>query len=167
MFICLTRRRRSCGGDRGAGRDGGAGWGENEDIRWGGAWDMSSVSRLNGSNVSWLPVNPPQGTAGQEVTAYEAMSSLVNYIQPNKFISFDNARSMPLPHKFNSETRQNLFYNGFKENQSYTILDSVSLLHREKQELRHLIFCGDQRGGNDLQVCCWICRVSFKSAADC
>uniref|UniRef100_A0A8D3D140 Phosphoinositide phospholipase C n=1 Tax=Scophthalmus maximus TaxID=52904 RepID=A0A8D3D140_SCOMX len=35
---------------------------------------------------------PPQGTAGQEVTAYEAMSSLVNYIQPNKFISFDNAR---------------------------------------------------------------------------
>ncbi|XP_026158283.1 1-phosphatidylinositol 4,5-bisphosphate phosphodiesterase beta-2 [Mastacembelus armatus] len=33
-----------------------------------------------------------EGTAGQEVTAYEAMSSLVNYIQPNKFISFDNAR---------------------------------------------------------------------------
>ncbi|XP_037097961.1 1-phosphatidylinositol 4,5-bisphosphate phosphodiesterase beta-2 isoform X1 [Syngnathus acus] len=33
-----------------------------------------------------------EGTAGQEVTAYEAMSSLVNYIQPNKFISFDNAK---------------------------------------------------------------------------
>uniref|UniRef100_A0A3B4U716 1-phosphatidylinositol 4,5-bisphosphate phosphodiesterase n=1 Tax=Seriola dumerili TaxID=41447 RepID=A0A3B4U716_SERDU len=33
-----------------------------------------------------------EGTAGQEVTAYEAMSSLVNYIQPSKFISFDNAR---------------------------------------------------------------------------
>uniref|UniRef100_A0A667Z205 1-phosphatidylinositol 4,5-bisphosphate phosphodiesterase n=1 Tax=Myripristis murdjan TaxID=586833 RepID=A0A667Z205_9TELE len=33
-----------------------------------------------------------EGTAGQEVMAYEAMSSLVNYIQPNKFISFDNAR---------------------------------------------------------------------------
>ncbi|XP_068608166.1 1-phosphatidylinositol 4,5-bisphosphate phosphodiesterase beta-2 [Brachionichthys hirsutus] len=32
-----------------------------------------------------------EGTAGQEVTAYEAMSSLVNYIQPNKFISFGNA----------------------------------------------------------------------------
>uniref|UniRef100_A0A669C133 Phosphoinositide phospholipase C n=1 Tax=Oreochromis niloticus TaxID=8128 RepID=A0A669C133_ORENI len=30
--------------------------------------------------------------AGQEVTAYEAMSSIVNYIQPNKFISFENAR---------------------------------------------------------------------------
>uniref|UniRef100_A0AAQ6IMF4 Phosphoinositide phospholipase C n=1 Tax=Anabas testudineus TaxID=64144 RepID=A0AAQ6IMF4_ANATE len=47
------------------------------------------------SNINSPPVNPtphPQGTAGQEVTAYEAMSSLVNYIQPNKFISFDNAR---------------------------------------------------------------------------
>ncbi|KAJ4939241.1 hypothetical protein JOQ06_028697 [Pogonophryne albipinna] len=33
-----------------------------------------------------------EGTAGQEVTAYEAMSSIVNYIQPTKFISFDNAR---------------------------------------------------------------------------
>ncbi|CAL8272202.1 unnamed protein product [Merluccius merluccius] len=33
-----------------------------------------------------------EGTAGQEVTAYEAMSSIVNYIQPNKFISFDNSR---------------------------------------------------------------------------
>ncbi|XP_068436391.1 1-phosphatidylinositol 4,5-bisphosphate phosphodiesterase beta-2 [Clinocottus analis] len=33
-----------------------------------------------------------EGTAGQEVTAYEAMSSLVNYIQPNKFVSFDHAR---------------------------------------------------------------------------
>ncbi|XP_037343015.2 1-phosphatidylinositol 4,5-bisphosphate phosphodiesterase beta-2 [Pungitius pungitius] len=33
-----------------------------------------------------------EGTAGQEVTAYEAMSSLVNYIQPHKFVSFDNAR---------------------------------------------------------------------------
>uniref|UniRef100_A0A8C4GD99 Phosphoinositide phospholipase C n=1 Tax=Dicentrarchus labrax TaxID=13489 RepID=A0A8C4GD99_DICLA len=36
--------------------------------------------------------SPQENQAGQEVTAYEAMSSLVNYIQPNKFISFDNAR---------------------------------------------------------------------------
>lgn len=27
------------------------------------------------------------------MTAYEAMSSLVNYIQPNKFVSFDIAKS--------------------------------------------------------------------------
>ncbi|XP_062946273.1 1-phosphatidylinositol 4,5-bisphosphate phosphodiesterase beta-2 isoform X1 [Cynocephalus volans] len=30
-----------------------------------------------------------EGTAGLEVTAYEEMSSLVNYIQPTKFISFE------------------------------------------------------------------------------
>ncbi|XP_064181950.1 1-phosphatidylinositol 4,5-bisphosphate phosphodiesterase beta-2 isoform X1 [Anguilla rostrata] len=36
--------------------------------------------------------NSDEGTAGQEVTAYEAMSALVNYIQPNKFISFENAK---------------------------------------------------------------------------
>uniref|UniRef100_A0A672I4I4 Phosphoinositide phospholipase C n=1 Tax=Salarias fasciatus TaxID=181472 RepID=A0A672I4I4_SALFA len=43
-------------------------------------------------SIAQLPINPPQGTAGQEVTAYEAMSSIVNYIQPNKFISFENAK---------------------------------------------------------------------------
>ncbi|KAI4875134.1 hypothetical protein NFI96_000861 [Prochilodus magdalenae] len=36
--------------------------------------------------------NSDEGTAGQEVTAYEEMSALVNYIQPNKFISFENAK---------------------------------------------------------------------------
>ncbi|KAM6961312.1 1-phosphatidylinositol 4,5-bisphosphate phosphodiesterase beta-2 [Aplochiton taeniatus] len=33
-----------------------------------------------------------EGTAGQEVTAYEEMSAIVNYIQPNKFISFENSK---------------------------------------------------------------------------
>ncbi|KAJ8288898.1 hypothetical protein COCON_G00015570 [Conger conger] len=36
--------------------------------------------------------NSDEGTAGQEVTAYEEMSAVVNYIQPNKFISFENAK---------------------------------------------------------------------------
>ncbi|XP_042181353.1 1-phosphatidylinositol 4,5-bisphosphate phosphodiesterase beta-2 [Oncorhynchus tshawytscha] len=36
--------------------------------------------------------NSDEGTAGQEVTAYEEMSAIVNYIQPTKFISFDNSR---------------------------------------------------------------------------
>ncbi|XP_041131308.1 1-phosphatidylinositol 4,5-bisphosphate phosphodiesterase beta-2-like [Polyodon spathula] len=36
--------------------------------------------------------NSDEGTAGQEVNAVEAMSSLVNYIQPNKFISFEHAK---------------------------------------------------------------------------
>uniref|UniRef100_A0A8C1LLT6 Phosphoinositide phospholipase C n=1 Tax=Cyprinus carpio TaxID=7962 RepID=A0A8C1LLT6_CYPCA len=43
------------------------------------------------SNQSALFVISSQGTAGQEVTAYEEMSALVNYVQPNKFISFENA----------------------------------------------------------------------------
>lgn len=34
-----------------------------------------------------------QGTAGLEVTAYEEMSSLVNYIQPIKFNSFEVSAS--------------------------------------------------------------------------
>lgn len=68
----------------------------------GGSYGLtSSVSSQNSSDISKLPVNPPQGTAGQEVTAYEEMSALVNYIQPNKFISFDNARSTSLLPKFN------------------------------------------------------------------
>ncbi|XP_041928275.1 1-phosphatidylinositol 4,5-bisphosphate phosphodiesterase beta-2 [Alosa sapidissima] len=36
--------------------------------------------------------NSDEGTAGQEVTAYEAMSSIVNYIQPCKFISLEASR---------------------------------------------------------------------------
>ncbi|XP_066510277.1 1-phosphatidylinositol 4,5-bisphosphate phosphodiesterase beta-2 [Hoplias malabaricus] len=36
--------------------------------------------------------NSDEGTAGQEVTAYEEMSALVNYIQPNKFISFEHSK---------------------------------------------------------------------------
>uniref|UniRef100_A0A3P8XGV3 Phosphoinositide phospholipase C n=1 Tax=Esox lucius TaxID=8010 RepID=A0A3P8XGV3_ESOLU len=41
-----------------------------------------------------VPANPEIqcGTAGQEVTAYEEMSAIVNYIQPTKFISFENSR---------------------------------------------------------------------------
>ncbi|XP_016377857.1 1-phosphatidylinositol 4,5-bisphosphate phosphodiesterase beta-2-like [Sinocyclocheilus rhinocerous] len=40
--------------------------------------------------------NSDEGTAGQEVTAYEEMSALVNYVQPNKFISFENAANFPM-----------------------------------------------------------------------
>uniref|UniRef100_A0A8C9VEJ7 Phosphoinositide phospholipase C n=1 Tax=Scleropages formosus TaxID=113540 RepID=A0A8C9VEJ7_SCLFO len=42
--------------------------------------------------VYLLLFSSTQGTAGQEVTAYEEMSALVNYIQPNKFISFEHAK---------------------------------------------------------------------------
>ncbi|XP_060735080.1 1-phosphatidylinositol 4,5-bisphosphate phosphodiesterase beta-2 [Tachysurus vachellii] len=36
--------------------------------------------------------NSDEGTAGQEVKAFEAMSSIVNYIQPHKFVSFEQSR---------------------------------------------------------------------------
>uniref|UniRef100_A0A3B4A9S4 Phosphoinositide phospholipase C n=1 Tax=Periophthalmus magnuspinnatus TaxID=409849 RepID=A0A3B4A9S4_9GOBI len=49
--------------------------------------DMFMSAELSCPLVTFL-----QGTAGQEVTAYEAMSSIVNYIQPNKFVSFEHAK---------------------------------------------------------------------------
>lgn len=44
-FTCWTRGGRCCGGYRGARGHGGAGWGENEDVRWGRLRFTSSVSR--------------------------------------------------------------------------------------------------------------------------
>lgn len=48
----------------------------------------SVVCVISSSVFSWGLVSA-QGTAGLEVTAYEEMSSLVNYIQPIKFDSFE------------------------------------------------------------------------------
>ncbi|XP_072896495.1 1-phosphatidylinositol 4,5-bisphosphate phosphodiesterase beta-2-like [Hemitrygon akajei] len=45
-----------------------------------------------------------EGTAGQEVRAYEEMSSLVNYIQPVKFVSFDLSKERNLSHIVSSFT---------------------------------------------------------------
>lgn len=132
------------------------------------------VSGLNKQNISSLPVNLSQGTAGQEVTAYEAMSSLVNYIQPNKFISFDNARSLFIYLSTFIISTHNRLHNRYLKSTGKQIKVSVSLkidshflfFFREKQELCHLVFCGDQRGSNDCQDCCWVCRVSFETVVD-
>uniref|UniRef100_A0A672MKH5 Phosphoinositide phospholipase C n=1 Tax=Sinocyclocheilus grahami TaxID=75366 RepID=A0A672MKH5_SINGR len=51
----------------------------------------ASADDPESNQPSALFVISSQGTAGQEVTAYEEMSALVNYVQPNKFISFENA----------------------------------------------------------------------------
>lgn len=50
---------------------------------------------LQGRSVHLFPFGlfSAQGTAGLEVTAYEEMSSLVNYIQPIKFNSFEVSAS--------------------------------------------------------------------------
>ena len=49
---------------------------------------VSSLGKVSSSVFSWILFSA-QGTAGLEVTAYEEMSSLVNYIQPIKFDSFE------------------------------------------------------------------------------
>lgn len=45
--------------------------------------------------MEWFqpPLPPPQGTASSEVNATEEMSTLVNYIEPVKFKSFQAAAS--------------------------------------------------------------------------
>ncbi|KAI4804121.1 hypothetical protein KUCAC02_025763 [Chaenocephalus aceratus] len=54
--------------------------------------DPTNAAPTTQENQEGDAATSDEGTAGQEVTAYEAMSSIVNYIQPTKFISFDNAR---------------------------------------------------------------------------
>lgn len=49
---------------------------------------FSSLGKVSSPVFSWILFSA-QGTAGLEVTAYEEMSSLVNYIQPIKFDSFE------------------------------------------------------------------------------
>lgn len=49
---------------------------------------VSSLGKDSSFILSWVLFSA-QGTAGLEVTAYEEMSSLVNYIQPIKFDSFE------------------------------------------------------------------------------
>ncbi|XP_074091199.1 1-phosphatidylinositol 4,5-bisphosphate phosphodiesterase beta-2 isoform X2 [Macrotis lagotis] len=53
-----------------------------------------------------------EGTAGLEVTAYEEMSSLVNYIQPTKFISFE----------FSSQKNRSYVISSFTEMKAYDLL---------------------------------------------
>uniref|UniRef100_A0A4X2KMV6 1-phosphatidylinositol 4,5-bisphosphate phosphodiesterase n=1 Tax=Vombatus ursinus TaxID=29139 RepID=A0A4X2KMV6_VOMUR len=53
-----------------------------------------------------------EGTAGLEVTAYEEMSSLVNYIQPTKFISFE----------FSSQKNRSYVISSFTELKAYDLL---------------------------------------------
>lgn len=47
------------------------------------------ISQKVSASLFSLVLLSAQGTAGLEVTAYEEMSSLVNYIQPIKFDSFE------------------------------------------------------------------------------
>ncbi|XP_036042323.1 1-phosphatidylinositol 4,5-bisphosphate phosphodiesterase beta-2 isoform X3 [Onychomys torridus] len=57
-----------------------------------------------------------EGTAGLEVTAYEEMSSLVNYIQPTKFISFE----------FSAQKNRSYVISSFTELKAYELLSKAS-----------------------------------------
>uniref|UniRef100_A0A8C5K3V0 1-phosphatidylinositol 4,5-bisphosphate phosphodiesterase n=1 Tax=Jaculus jaculus TaxID=51337 RepID=A0A8C5K3V0_JACJA len=58
-----------------------------------------------------------EGTAGLEVTAYEEMSSLVNYIQPTKFISFE----------FSSQKNRSYVISSFTELKAADLLSKASV----------------------------------------
>ncbi|XP_028743915.1 1-phosphatidylinositol 4,5-bisphosphate phosphodiesterase beta-2 [Peromyscus leucopus] len=58
-----------------------------------------------------------EGTAGLEVTAYEEMSSLVNYIQPTKFISFE----------FSAQKNRSYVISSFTELKAYELLSKASM----------------------------------------
>ncbi|XP_058149896.1 1-phosphatidylinositol 4,5-bisphosphate phosphodiesterase beta-2 isoform X2 [Dasypus novemcinctus] len=58
-----------------------------------------------------------EGTAGLEVTAYEEMSSLVNYIQPTKFISFE----------FSAQKNRSYVISSFTELKAYDLLSKASV----------------------------------------
>ncbi|XP_036911980.1 1-phosphatidylinositol 4,5-bisphosphate phosphodiesterase beta-2 [Sturnira hondurensis] len=57
-----------------------------------------------------------EGTAGLEVTAYEEMSSLVNYIQPTKFISFE----------FSAQKNRSYVISSFTELKAYDLLSKAA-----------------------------------------
>ncbi|EHH62979.1 hypothetical protein EGM_15857 [Macaca fascicularis] len=58
-----------------------------------------------------------EGTAGLEVMAYEEMSSLVNYIQPTKFISFE----------FSAQKNRSYVISSFTELKAYDLLSKASV----------------------------------------
>ncbi|XP_007938700.1 1-phosphatidylinositol 4,5-bisphosphate phosphodiesterase beta-2 [Orycteropus afer afer] len=58
-----------------------------------------------------------EGTAGLEVTAYEEMSSLVNYIQPTKFISFE----------YSAQKNRSYVISSFTELKAYDLLSKASV----------------------------------------
>lgn len=106
------------------------------------------------SNVVWGNVIPGQLHPAQQIHLFWQCQKYFHKLNPNS-------------DKIDVTTHTQQINKSITLSVSYAILHlSLFFLHRERQELRHLIFCGDQRGGNDFQDCCWICRVSFKSAAD-
>ena len=92
----------------------------------------------------------PQGTASSEVNATEEMSTLVNYVEPVKFKSFEAARS---------EWGGRLGVGASLALPDLTA--SYCPLLREEKVLRDVILCGDQGHGTADQEPHGVCGVSF------
>lgn len=71
-----------------------------------------------------------EGTAGLEVTAYKEMSSLVNYIQPTKFISFE----------FSAQKNRSYVISSFTELKAYDLLSksSVQFVDYNKRQMSRI-----------------------------
>uniref|UniRef100_A0A8C8Z7V5 1-phosphatidylinositol 4,5-bisphosphate phosphodiesterase n=1 Tax=Prolemur simus TaxID=1328070 RepID=A0A8C8Z7V5_PROSS len=71
-----------------------------------------------------------EGTAGLEATAYEEMSSLVNYIQPTKFISFE----------FSAQKNRSYVISSFTELKAYDLLSksSVQFVDYNKRQMSRI-----------------------------
>ncbi|XP_075860357.1 1-phosphatidylinositol 4,5-bisphosphate phosphodiesterase beta-2 isoform X1 [Microcebus murinus] len=71
-----------------------------------------------------------EGTAGLEATAYEEMSSLVNYIQPTKFISFE----------FSAQKNRSYVISSFTELKAYDLLSksAVQFVDYNKRQMSRI-----------------------------
>lgn len=71
-----------------------------------------------------------EGTAGLEVTAYEEMSSLVNYIQPTKFVSFE----------FSAQKNRSYVISSFTELKASDLLSksSVQFVEYNKRQMSRI-----------------------------
>ncbi|XP_061036500.1 1-phosphatidylinositol 4,5-bisphosphate phosphodiesterase beta-2 isoform X3 [Eubalaena glacialis] len=71
-----------------------------------------------------------EGTAGLEVTAYKEMSSLVNYVQPTKFISFESS----------AQKNRSYVISSFTELKAYDLLSksSVQFVDYNKRQMSRI-----------------------------
>lgn len=97
-----------------------------------------------------------QGTAGSEAFATEEMSTLVNYIQPTKFHSFETSKS---------EQNSFLIYLFGLICYCHVVTDAENFFHyvvvRGQPQLSNVIVCGDKGPGAAHQDSCGVCGVSF------
>ncbi|XP_018414761.1 PREDICTED: 1-phosphatidylinositol 4,5-bisphosphate phosphodiesterase beta-2 [Nanorana parkeri] len=75
-------------------------------------------------------IQSDEGTAGQEVTAYEEMSSLVNYVQPVKFDSFE----------VSAQKNQSYVISSFVETKAYDLLTKfpVQFVEYNKRQMSRI-----------------------------